>query len=233
MYRNHNLEVRTLRPYHLSEEVVVPNRTQMRLRLPPETQTAEEVLDQLPEFDEASYGSDSSLDLSDLSHWQTPMQQPGSLGGSDGGTVGEGNFRNAQAYRDAYGKRGEQWVVGLERRALIDVGRPDLAEQVLHKAETYEGSPWDIESFEKSNPHRPIFIEVKSTSEADNFEVDVSVNQIQAALEPSRTYYLYRVVEVHTRKPTVYIYDFLKVLPQLQFRATNVSVTLPRPELPE
>ena len=200
------------------------------LQLPPETLTPEEVLEQLPEFDEASYGSDSSFDLSDISHWQTPMQQPGFVGGSGGGSVGEGNFRNAQAYRDAYGKRGEQWVVELERRALIDAGRPGLAEQVLHKAETHEGSPWDIESFEKSHPHRPIFIEVKSTSEADNFEVDVSVNQIQAALEPSRTYYLYRVVEVHTRKPTAYIYDFRKALPQLQFRATNVSVTLPRPE---
>ena len=101
---------------------------------------------------------------------------------------------------------------------------------MLHKAETHEGSPWDIESFEKSHPHRPIRIEVKSTPEADSFEVDVSVNQIQAALDPSRTYLLYRVVEVHTRKPTAYIYDFRKALPQLQFSATNVSVALPRPE---
>ncbi len=200
------------------------------LQLPPEPLTSEEVLEQLPEFDESSYGSDSSFVLSDVSDRQTPIQQPGFVGGSGGGSVGEGNFRNAQAYRDAYGKRGEQWVVELERRALIDAGRPDLAEQVLHKAETHEGSPWDIESFEKSHPHRPIFVEVKSTPDADSFEVDMSVEQIRAALGSSRTYYLYRVVEVDTSKPTAYIYNFREISPKLQFSATNVSVTLPRPE---
>lgn len=200
------------------------------LHLPPETLTPEEVLEQLPRFDEASYGSDSSFDLSDVSQWQTPMQQPVIVGGSSGGSVGSRDFRNAQAYRDAYGKRGEQWVVELERRALIDAGRPDLAEQVLHKAKIHEGSPWDIESFDKCHPHRSIFVEVKSTTDPDNFEIEMSAEQIRVALQPLRPYYLYRVVNVHTRKPTVHIYNFKKISQLVQLSPTNVSVTLPRPE---
>ena len=203
------------------------------LQLPPKAITPEEILEQLPKFDETSYGSDRVCDLSDESHWQVTTKQPGLAGGSVGGSAGRGNFSNAQAYRDAYGKRGEQWVVELERRTLIDAGKPDLAEQVLHKSDIHEGSPWDIESFEKFCPHRPILIEVKSTPDADNFEVDISVEQIRAALGSTRTYYLYRVVEVHTKKPTAHIYHFKEILPQLQLSATHVSVTLPRPDRSE
>lgn len=203
------------------------------LQLPPKAITPEEILEQLPKFDETSYGSDRVCDLSDESHWQVTTKQPGLAEGSVGGSAGRGNFSNAQAYRDAYGKRGEQWVVELERRTLIDAGKPDLAEQVLHKSDTHEGSPWDIESFEKFCPHRPILIEVKSTPDADNFEVDISVEQIRAALGSTRTYYLYRVVEVHTKKPTAHIYHFKEILPQLQLSATHVSVTLPRPDRSE
>ena len=207
---------------------------QQQRQPPPEDLTHEEILEQLPEFDETSYGSDSVVDLSDASQWKISTQQSGLERGGGAGSGGGESFRNAQAYRDAYGKRGEQWVVEQERRALMGAGRPDLAERVFHKSETHEGSPWDIESFEKSEPHQPIYVEVKSTSEADNFEVDMSIEQIRAALRPSPPYYyLYRVVKVHTSKPTVYIYNFKAISHLIQFSATNVSATLPRPEQPE
>ena len=142
------------------------------------------------------------------------------------------DFRTVQAYREAYGARGEQWVVEQERRALRDAGRTDLAERVLHRSKTHEGSPWDIESFEKSDPHRPIYVEVKSTSETDNFAVEMSADQIRNALQPSRPYYLYRVVDVNTSKPSVYIYDFKEISKEIQVSATKVAVTLPRPKSP-
>ena len=197
---------------------------------PPKAPTSNEILAKLPTFDESSYGRGRVVDLSGTSQWQLPTQQTGGRRGIGGGSGGGGDFRAAQAHRDAYGSRGEQWVVEQERRALKDAGRPDLAERVLHKSKTHEGSPWDIESFEKSDPHQAIYVEVKSTSDEDNFEVDMSVGQIRAALQSSHPYYLYRVVNVVSSKPTVYIYDFKKVSHQLQFSATNVSVTLPRPE---
>ena len=121
---------------------------------PPKAPTPKEILATLPEFDETSYGSGSVVDLSGTSQWQTQTQQPslGRRGG--GGSSRGGGFRTAQAYRDAYGMRGEEWVVEREKRALTDIGKPDLAERVLHKSKTHEGSPWDIESFEKSDPHQ-------------------------------------------------------------------------------
>ena len=166
---------------------------------PPKPPTSEEILADLPEFDEASFGGDSVVDLLGTSQWQMQTQQHKAGSGSGGGPGGGGSFKSAQAYRVAYGIRGEQWVLEQERRALRDAGRSDLAKQVLHKSQTHEGSPWDIESFEKSHPHRAIYVEVKSTPYGANFEVDMSVDQIRAALQPERPYYLYRVVEVHTR----------------------------------
>ena len=201
----------------------------------PKALTPEEILAQLPKFDETSFGSDSVIDLTGTSQWQIGIQQSRWERAGGGGVEGGGRFRNAQAYRDAYGIRGEQWVAEREKWALINAGKPELAERVVHKSKTHEGSPWDIESFEKSYPHRAIYVEVKSTSDADNFEVDMSVDQIRAALEPSRPYLIYRVVNVDTQKPTVYIYDFKAVSQsqQIKFSATNVSVMLPKPEKPE
>ena len=199
---------------------------------PRQSLTRDEVLATLPEFDEASFGRGSVVDLSNTSEWQNPTQQTDPRRRSDGGYHGGGDFRTVQAYREAYGARGEQWVVEQERRALRDAGRTDLAERVLHRSKTHEGSPWDIESFEKSDPHRPIYVEVKSTSETDNFAVEMSADQIRNALQPSRPYYLYRVVDVNTSKPSVYIYDFKEISKEIQVSATKVAVTLPRPKSP-
>ncbi len=195
--------------------------------------TRDDILAGLPDFDESSFGSDSVVDLSGTSEWQTITQQSDLRRGSGGGSGGGGNFRDVQAYREAYGARGEQWVVEQERKALRDAGRNDLAESVTHRSKEHEGSPWDIESFEKSCPYRPIYIEVKSTSDTDNLEVDMSIEQVSAALRSTRSYHIYRVMNVHTDKPSVYIYDFKKVSKEIRYSATNVSVTLPRPKKTE
>ena len=218
----------TFSPDHRGAGIYRPDELQSKL--PPQILTAQEVLGKLPKIDESSFGSGSIVDLSGTSQWQIRTHQLGPEPGEGGGSGGGGGFRNAQAYRDAYGMRGEEWVVELEKQALLDAGRPDLAESVFHKSKSHEGSPWDIESFDKSYPHRAIYVEVKSTSETDNFEVDMSVEQIRAALRSSRPYYLYRVVDVHTSKPTAYIYDFKKIADRIKFSATNVSVMLPRPK---
>ena len=200
---------------------------------PSNTLTAEEILAELPEFEESSFGSDSVFDLLGTSQWQVQSQKNKVRSSSGASSGGGGNFKNTQAYRDAYGQRGEEWVKELEVRSLIEADKPCLAEQVLHRSKDDTGSPWDIESFEKSNPHKAVYVEVKSTPDADNFEINMSAEQIRAALQSSRPYYLYRVVEVHTAKPKVYVYDFKEIAPRLQFSATNVSVMLPKPEEPE
>ena len=194
--------------------------------------TSEKILAELPEFEESSFGGDSVVDLSGASQWELQTRQHKVGNGGGGGPGGGASFKNVQAYRDAYGQRGEDWVMEFEVRAFMEAGKPCLAERVLHKSKDYEGNPWDIESFEKSYPHKAIYIEVKSTPDTDNFEINMSVEQIRAALQSSRPYYLYRVVDVHTKKPKGYVYDFKKIASRLQFNATNVSVMLPKPEEP-
>ena len=198
----------------------------------PEALTAREILDKLPKFDETSYGRDNVIDLTGTSRWQIRTQGSGFDRRGSGSSGGVPSFRNIQAYRDAYGIRGEQWVAERERQSLTEIGKPDLAERVVHRSTIREGSPWDIESFEKYYPYRPIYVEVKSTSKPDNFDVDMSVDQIRAALESSSPYYIYRVVNVHTSKPTVYIFDFKAISQEIKFSATNVSVLLPKPTNP-
>ena len=138
---------------------------------PPKALTPEEILAQLPKFDGTSYGAGSVVDLTRTSQWQIVTQQSRLERESGGGFGGGGRFRNAQAYRDAYGIRGEEWVAEQEKWALRAAGKPELAERVVHKSKTHEGSPWDIESFEKSYPHRAIYVEVKSTPDDDNVTV--------------------------------------------------------------
>ena len=197
---------------------------------PPKTPTPEEILANLPEFDDKGFGSERVVDLSGTSHWENQTTQPGSKQGAGGGFGGPGSFKTTQAHRDAYGRRGEKWVVEWEKRALTEAGRPDLAELVRHRSEVNEGSPWDIESFEKFPPHKQIYLEVKSTPAADNFEIHMSGEQITIGLDPLRRYYIYRVLEVHTSKPSAYIYDFKKISGEVEYRATNVAVTLPLPK---
>ena len=198
-----------------------------------EALTPDEILSHLPMLDETSYGRDNVVDLSAIAHWHILPERSRSERGLGGGSGRGRSFKSVQPYRDAYGKRGEEWVVEWERRALADAGKPDLAQRVVHRSKAHEGSPWDIESFEKSHPHRATYIEVKSTSEADNFEVEMSANQIRSAFHSQRRYYLYRVVDVHTSKPTVYIYDFKAISQYVKLSATNVSVTLPIPKNPD
>lgn len=191
--------------------------------------TVEEILTQLPDFDDESYGEDKVVDLA-----PTDMGQPEDteFRTSRGGSGGGGNLETIEAYQKAYGKRGEDWVVEQEKRALNKVGRPDLAKRVVHRSSKDEGSPWDIESFAKHPPCRPILIEVKSTPNPDNFTVHMSADQIKEALSSSRPYFIYRVVGVDTKTPRAYKYDFRQISDSklLRFSATKVKVTLPRPQ---
>ena len=114
--------------------------------------TSEAILARLPEFDETSYGNDSVVDLAGTSRWLTLTRQTGPERGHGGGSGVGRDFKSVQAYRDAYGKRGEQWVAEQEKRALVAAGRPDLAELVVHRSQIHEGSPWDIESFKEILP---------------------------------------------------------------------------------
>jgi hypothetical protein len=144
----------------------------------------------------------------------------------------EGTSQLPEPNQQAYGDRGELWVAEQEKRSLVGAGRPDLAAKVVHKSLEDKGSAWDIESFAKEPPFEPIFIEVKSTPHPDDFKIHMSAEQIRKALSSSRPYFIYRVVEVNTDAPRAYKYHFRHIHERdlLRFSATNVEVTLPKPQ---
>ena len=103
--------------------------------------TSKEILAKLPKFDETSYGSDSFVDLTGTSEWQIRTQQSGFDRGGGGSSGGVPSFKNLQAYRDAYGIRGEEWVTEQEKHALREAGKPSLAEAGSSQVENPRRQP--------------------------------------------------------------------------------------------
>ncbi len=195
--------------------------------------TVEEILAQLPDFDDESYRRGNVVAPPLTADTEQPEDTEPQTTGTGSGSSGGGSLAVAKAWREAYGKRGEKWVVEQEKWGLKKAGRPDLANQVVHKSLEDESSPWDVESFSKEPPFGPILIEVKSTPHPDDFTIHMSANQIRVALSSSKPYYIYRVVRINTKTPRAYRYNFRQISESnlLQLSPTNVKVTLPRPQM--
>jgi len=111
------------------------------------------------------------------------------------------DYEELQRNRKIIGDRGEKIVLELEIKRLKDAGRNDLAERVLHIADTDDSKGFDILSFDTDGKERQI--EVKATS-MDSFYNGffLSANE----LEKSKTldnYYLYLVSSAMTDKSVI------------------------------
>ena len=93
------------------------------------------------------------------------------------------------------GLAGEKLVFAREIKNLIDKGRRDLADQVVHvSVNEGDGAGYDIRSYDPNGQLK--YIEVKttkcSTSQASFF---ISANEIEFSKEKSDNYFLYRVYD--------------------------------------
>src|SRR5262245_26274524 len=84
-------------------------------------------------------------------------------------------YRRIRRACEKNGELGESFVIERERKRLIDLGRPDLANNVVHAAAVDATGPYDILSFEGTppDPERQRYIEVKATS-GDGMEFEIS-----------------------------------------------------------
>ena len=102
------------------------------------------------------------------------------------------------AGRDAKNRRlglaGEESVVELEKKLLVEAGRPDLAEKVRHVSkEEGDGAGYDIRSYTVSGDEK--FIEVKTTKGGASSSFFITSNEVAFSEHKADNFYLCRVYD--------------------------------------
>jgi hypothetical protein len=96
------------------------------------------------------------------------------------------------------GDRGELFVVKVEKKKLMLLGRSDLAEKVEHTSSKYgDGLGYDVKSYELDSLNRvkEIYIEVKTTTKGKTTPFFASKTEIEVSKEKGESYYIYRVYD--------------------------------------
>jgi hypothetical protein len=116
------------------------------------------------------------------------------------------------------GKAGEQFVVELERRQLVDADRSDLARKVRWvSVEDGDGAGYDVLSFDAAGRER--LLEVKTTNGSVRTPFFLSRNERDLAIERPADWRIYRV-HLFAKEPRIF-----SIVPPLE-NAVNL-----RPEI--
>jgi hypothetical protein len=90
------------------------------------------------------------------------------------------------------GRAGEEFVLDLERRRLMEADRPDLARRIRWvAAEDGDGAGYDVLSFEPTGRER--LLEVKTTNGSAHTPFFLSRNECDMAIERPDVWRIYRV----------------------------------------
>jgi hypothetical protein len=101
------------------------------------------------------------------------------------------------------GKAGEEFVLGLERRQLIEAGYGDLAQKVRWvAAEEGDGAGYDVLSFDKSGSEK--LLEVKTTNGSSRTPFFLTRNELSLATERPFHWRVYRV-HMFATSPQVFV----------------------------
>ncbi len=108
------------------------------------------------------------------------------------------------------GLLGEELVIDYEMERLTKLGREDLAQKIKWMSKEDDTTGYDIISFdidEFNNVHEK-YIEVKSTEENDINDFYISANELKTMESIKKQYYIYRVYNVKSSNPKVFILDY-------------------------
>lgn len=122
------------------------------------------------------------------------------------------------------GLNGEILVLNCEKQDLINMGRPDLAEQVVHTSVIEgDGAGFDILSFTPNG--KPKFIEVKTTTGGKGTPFMMTLNEVAFSEIHADHYYLYRLYDYNrtTNSSELYILEG-DISRQRQLLATQFKV---------
>lgn len=108
------------------------------------------------------------------------------------------------------GLLGEKLVMAYEEEKLRKAGRSDLIAKIKWISKEDDGTGYDILSFDEKGIE--IYIEVKSTEGEDDSVFFISANEINVMENLKNQYFVYRVFNLKTTNPEVYIlkYDDFK-----------------------
>lgn len=102
------------------------------------------------------------------------------------------------------GLAGEILVLDHEKQILLDAGCNELAERVKHiSVELGDGLGYDILSYTIGGEEK--FIEIKTTSNVNNTSFFIEDTEVKFSKENSEKYYLYRVYNLNSEKPSFYV----------------------------
>lgn len=95
------------------------------------------------------------------------------------------------------GLQGELLVLNYSHMQLINAGRHDLAEKIIHTSVVEgDGAGYDIRSFKEDGS--PLYLEVKTTKGGINSEFFISPNELAFSEEHADAYQLIRVYEYNS-----------------------------------
>ena len=105
------------------------------------------------------------------------------------------NYAEKEARNRVLGRRGEEFVLAVEKSRLASLGRTDLARDIEWTSnEKGDGTGYDIRSFEGSTDEE-LFIEVKTTNSGMYQPFLISRNELLFSEANVDRYALYRVFD--------------------------------------
>jgi hypothetical protein len=91
------------------------------------------------------------------------------------------------------GRKGEEFVLSIEKRRLSNAGREDLAKEVEWTSEVRgDGAGYDVRSFD-ARSDKELYIEVKTTGFGKYTQFFISPNEVKFSQVRAAQYALYRV----------------------------------------
>lgn len=134
------------------------------------------------------------------------------------------DYLKKQRRNASNGLLGERLVMAYEEDKLRNSGREDLIDKIKWISKEDDGTGYDILSFdEKGNE---IYIEVKSTEGKEDSVFFISANEIDVMEQFKNKYYIYRVFNIKTKNPEVYVLNYCEFINKIDLVIEGYSATL-------
>lgn len=132
------------------------------------------------------------------------------------------DFDRINKNKKKLGTLGELLVKEMEKKSLIEAGRPDLAEQVNHVAAEADGHGYDLISFDPLT-NEVKYIEVKTTKSKRIDGFYMSPKEIQVSEQFPDNYYIYRLFNLNIEEKIADLKIFKGAIGDDNYNCTPVS----------